>query len=1568
MSDNWRVKASATGPRVHDAGNWSLGSFGILPFRKRRNPAAVASRRALGATVLVVAGMWAAGMLPGRPASASVVVHTFGAQNTTGAATLAASPTTATAAGDLLIATIRTRNTTALAPVASVVDSNAADTWTRVGTAAVQGTNADGEIWYVANAASLSTAQTVTVTVGGTSSGTSAISFTVLDVAGMATSSPLDVTATKSGNTQPANVGPTAATNQASELAVASLGWNGNGFTSSGQTTGYTVDAVHQSTASGSAAAEQAAYQVLSATGVQTYQATLSSTTAAWTGVIATFKASTGPPPTPTITSFSPTHGVAGTSVIITGAGFTGATAVKFGGTSQPTFTVNGAGAQITTTVPAAAPSGLITVTTPGGTADTSALSPSNFTVDPPPSPTITAFNPTSGSVGASVTVTGTGFTGATAVKFNGTNQPAFTVNGPGTQITTTVPTGATTGQITVTTGGGTANTSALSPPSFTVNAAATPPHIMLIVEENQSYSEIDGVSSAPYINGTLRTAYPASWVTNWYGVQHNSPYDYVELLSGVKKTSLSGGGFTDPTLVDELHTAGIPWLAYMENLSAPCKNTGSDSVNLYDVNHNPFHYYANYSSWCNTSGEGVIPYPGVSGMMSTLNGSNPPAFVWISPNDCNEMHGDTSTSSQNPCKNFSNAQLISAGDTWLKNNVGQVLSSPWFAQNGTVIITWDEAAQSDGTGCCGLAAPAGGHVATLVLSHNNNGSVVTANGDHYGTLRTIANAYGVSATNLGNAGNAANGDLSPAFGTAATPGSITGTVKDAVTGAPLSGATVSYSGGSTTTNNVGVYTLSNVSPGSYTVTASATNYVTQPATGVVVASGSATTKNFSLTPNPGSITGTVTDFVTGNPLSGATVCLGTDATCATATTTTTTNGSGVYTLSGLTEASNYQVNAVATNYTSQSATNVAVTPGGTTQKNFALVPNPGFIQGTVTDALTTLPISSATVCLGTDTTCATATTTTTTNSSGFYQFSGLTEATNYQVNVVATNYAPQTATGVAVTPGGTTTKNFALTPGPGTISGTVKDLVTTTGIVGARVCISTSGSCTGTTTTTGAGGAYTLSVAPGTYEVTSSATNYAPQSISSVVVTTGGTATKNFSLTPNPGSITGTVTDFVTGNPLSGATVCLGTDATCATATTTTTTNGSGVYTLSGLTEASNYQVNAVATNYTSQSATNVAVTPGGTTQKNFALVPNPGFIQGTVTDALTTLPISSATVCLGTDTTCATATTTTTTNSSGFYQFSGLTEATNYQVNVVATNYAPQTATGVAVTPGGTTTKNFALTPGPGTISGTVKDSVTTTGIVGARVCISTSGSCTGTTTTTGAGGAYTLSVAPGTYEVTSSATNYAPQSISSVVVTTGGTATKNFSLTPNPGSITGTVTDSALGQPIAGATVCVGSDATCATSSYTTTTNGSGAYTLSNVAEFEPQLPDEPGRHQLRVAERDRGGGDAWRYHDQELGHDPQPGLDHRYGDGLAQRPDRQRNCLYQHVWYVHHDHHHHRSRRNLHAKFGCRGPLSGDGLGHGVLAAERHRQRDTGKPRNPAELLAVICPPADLQRRF
>jgi uncharacterized repeat protein (TIGR03803 family) len=149
---------------------------------------------------------------------------------------------------------------------------------------------------------------------------------------------------------------------------------------------------------------------------------------------------------TPQITSFTPTSGIVGTSVTITGVSLTQATRVTIGG-KPASFTVN-SDTKVTATVPAGAKTGAkITITTPGGIAN----SPLAFAVVP----SITSFSPTSGPVGTSVTITGNSFTKATKVTFGGVAATSYQVISD-TEVKALVPTSAVTGPIAVTTAGGT--------------------------------------------------------------------------------------------------------------------------------------------------------------------------------------------------------------------------------------------------------------------------------------------------------------------------------------------------------------------------------------------------------------------------------------------------------------------------------------------------------------------------------------------------------------------------------------------------------------------------------------------------------------------------------------------------------------------------------------------------------------------------------------------------------------------------------------------------------------------------------------------------------------------------------------------------------------------------------------------------------------------------------------------------------------------------------------------------------------------------------------------------------
>ncbi len=142
-------------------------------------------------------------------------------------------------------------------------------------------------------------------------------------------------------------------------------------------------------------------------------------------------------PPAPTVTSVAPTIGntSGGTSVVITGTNFTGATAVTFGGTSASFTVVNATTINATTPAHAAGVVNAV-VTTPSGSG-----TGNNLFTYAVPEPSVTTVSPNSGPTtgGTSITINGSNFTGATAVTFGGTAAASFTVLSAN-QITATTP------------------------------------------------------------------------------------------------------------------------------------------------------------------------------------------------------------------------------------------------------------------------------------------------------------------------------------------------------------------------------------------------------------------------------------------------------------------------------------------------------------------------------------------------------------------------------------------------------------------------------------------------------------------------------------------------------------------------------------------------------------------------------------------------------------------------------------------------------------------------------------------------------------------------------------------------------------------------------------------------------------------------------------------------------------------------------------------------------------------------------------------------------------------------
>jgi phosphatidylinositol-3-phosphatase len=251
----------------------------------------------------------------------------------------------------------------------------------------------------------------------------------------------------------------------------------------------------------------------------------------------------------------------------------------------------------------------------------------------------------------------------------------------------------------------------------------------MVVIEENKGYAATLGNCSADPYYCSLAATYAS--LTNWFGVTHPSLPNYYALVSGSTQgcTSDTCGAFGAPSIGSQLNAAGVPWTAYMESMPSACDKSPSGG---YVVRHDPFVY----SLAITNCAQHVVPYPGVTAMVSALNSGAAGDFVWITPNLTNDMHDGT----------------VQQGDAWLKANLAPVLTSSWFTNfNSTVIVTMDEG-YGGGTN----------QIPMVVMSDSAKGrGAIATIGNHYGDLRAIEEAFGLSLL-----GGATSGtDLSWLFG-----------------------------------------------------------------------------------------------------------------------------------------------------------------------------------------------------------------------------------------------------------------------------------------------------------------------------------------------------------------------------------------------------------------------------------------------------------------------------------------------------------------------------------------------------------------------------------------------------------------------------------------------------------------------------------------------------------------------------------------------------------------------------------------------------------------------------------
>jgi parallel beta-helix repeat protein len=264
-------------------------------------------------------------------------------------------------------------------------------------------------------------------------------------------------------------------------------------------------------------------------------------------------------PNAPSISSFSPSSGPVGTIVTISGSNLSGASAVSFGGASASSYTVD-SDSQITATVPTYAVSGPIGVTTPGGTATSSG----SFSVAIPVA-TINGVSPTSGPIGAAVTITGSGLSATTSVSFNGT-YAGYTVDSD-SQLTATVPAGATSGPITVTTTAG--------PATYLTRTGAAP-----------TFSVMPGISSFSPTSGEAGTTVTinGSGFTGATGVDFNgTAAASFTVVSDSQLTATAPNGTSGPITVTTPAGQAVSAtdfvfptaVLYVDNTNLSCSDTG---------------------------------------------------------------------------------------------------------------------------------------------------------------------------------------------------------------------------------------------------------------------------------------------------------------------------------------------------------------------------------------------------------------------------------------------------------------------------------------------------------------------------------------------------------------------------------------------------------------------------------------------------------------------------------------------------------------------------------------------------------------------------------------------------------------------------------------------------------------------------------------------------------------------------------------------------------------------------------------------------------------------------------
>jgi acid phosphatase len=298
--------------------------------------------------------------------------------------------------------------------------------------------------------------------------------------------------------------------------------------------------------------------------------------------------------------------------------------------------------------------------------------------------------------------------------------------------------------------------------------------HVVVVLEENHSYSSVVGSSAMPYFNSLASQNVLA---TQYYANTHPSIGNYLELTAGQIITNNDGytATISADNIVRHMLTAAKTWKSYAQSLPS-VGYTGGD-VYPYIRHHNPLSYF---SDVVNSSVQrlNLVPF---THFATDLSNNQLPNFSFIAPDQHNNAHD--CPAGMSTC---SDTQKLAAADAFLKANIAPLLSNPAFQQDGILIILFDESFSND-------TAYGGGHVAALMVGPNvKKNYKSTAHYQHQNLLRTVMDALGMK-TYPGAAATAA--DMADIFSGSPTPAPAPSGCTAAVNGvtvcSPAAGSTV---------------------------------------------------------------------------------------------------------------------------------------------------------------------------------------------------------------------------------------------------------------------------------------------------------------------------------------------------------------------------------------------------------------------------------------------------------------------------------------------------------------------------------------------------------------------------------------------------------------------------------------------------------------------------------------------------------------------------------------------------------------------------------------------------------